>query len=272
MDVFLYSGMLERQDDLAFMDLVDAEWSSDSLLLVLASFGGSPDAAYKIGRYLQSRYTNITVLVPGFCKSAGTLLAICANELVFSPYGELGPLDVQMARSDKLTGLESGLNISEAFMALEKRARDMFHDLVQEIIGSSNGIISFQTASKSANEMIASLYGPVFAGIDPEEVGSRARAMRIGEDYAGRLNLKFKNLRRDALRTLSRTYSNHGFVIDVGEAQHLFERVRLVNDVEKKLIQYLGDSCRMPGELRIENLAKAFANADGSQSAGETNA
>lgn len=271
MDTFLYSGPIERGYDLDFADFVSSGQNSDSIALILCTPGGSPDAAYKMGRYLQARYEHFRLLVPGFCKSAGTLLAIAAEELVFSPYGELGPLDVQMAKTDNIAGLESGLNISEAFLALERRAKETFHDLVVEIISASGGIVSFQTASHSASEIVAALYGPIFARIDPEEVGSRSRAMRIGEDYGKRLSSKFRNLKPSALGVISQSYSSHGFVIDMEEASGLFERVRDVNEQEKQLIEALGRDCRVPcRELRMENLTEKLEdtaekeNIDGS--------
>ena len=86
----------------------------------------------------------------------------------------------------------------------------------------------------------------IFARIDPEEVGSRARAMRIGEDYGQRLNEKFNNLKPDSLVMLSRTYSSHGFVIDMQEADLLFECVREANEIEKALVDKYGYVCRLP--------------------------
>ncbi|MCY4461865.1 MAG: hypothetical protein OXC26_15925 [Albidovulum sp.] len=262
LDVFLYNGEIRQGEDFQFIKFIDDEINSDTLLLILVTPGGSPDAAYKIGKYLQSRYSDITIYIPGFCKSAGTLLAISANKLMFSPYGELGPLDVQMAKTDDLAGLESGLNISEAFLTLEIRAKSAFHSLIQEIVGNSGGIVSFQTASHSATEILGSLYGPVFAKIDPEEVGSRARAMRIGEDYGMRLNKKFGNLNPKALLALSQTYSSHGFVIDREEAGVLFNRVEDADEDAQGLVDSLGSVCRFPGEsLDFRNLTEEYQKA-----------
>lgn len=260
MDVFIYNGEIDRFSDLPFIEYVNKEKASDKAMLLLVTPGGSPDAAYKIGRYFQHKYENLSILVPGYCKSAGTLLAIAANEIIFTPYGELGPLDVQMAKTDHIAGLDSGLNIGEAFVALEGRAKETFHRVVAEIIGGSGGIVSIHTASRSASDIVSALYGPIFAKFDPEEVGSRARAMRIGEDYGKRLNRKFSNLKPQGLQALAQTYSSHGFVIDIDEAQSLFQRVRLANKFEKRLVEILGNRCRVPGrELHYANLTQKFA-------------
>jgi len=263
LDVFLYSGDINRGADLNFIKFVSEEQKSKELTLVVSTPGGSPDAAYKIGRYLHLKYSKIKVFVPGLCKSAGTLLAIAADELIFSPYGELGPLDIQMMKTDNIASMDSGLNISEAFLALEKRSKETFHDLIAEIVASSGGAISFHTASHSASEILASLYGPIFGSIDPEEVGSRARAMRIGEDYGKRLDMKYQNLKHNALHGLSRTYSSHGFVIDKEEACEIFHRVRDANETEKALVEKCGMVCRHPAQtVCIQNLTDQYNEID----------
>ena len=216
--------------------------------------------AYKIARYLQNSYDSFSVLVSGYCKSAGTLLAIGASELIFTAYGELGPLDIQLAKADQLAGLESGLNISEAFSALEKRARDTYQQLIADITVASNGVVAFPTAAHAASEMVSSLYGPIFGRMDPEEVGSRYRAMRIGADYGARLNVKGQNLKDGALDNLARTYSSHGFVIDRVEALDLFHNVRTPTKSEQEIVERLGHLARHPGEAfflkKIENSDK----------------
>ncbi|MGL4639380.1 MAG: hypothetical protein ACRCVX_06620 [Shewanella sp.] len=175
--------------------------------------------------------------------------------------GELGPLDVQLTKTDDIFGQESGLNISEAFRTVEDRAKRTFHNLIAEIIQSSGGVVSFQTASHCASEIVASLYGPIFGRIDPEEVGSRARAMRLGEDYGVRLNQKYTNLKDGALERLSQSYSSHGFVIDAEEACALFNRVRLADPVEQRLVQKLGLKARFPNNvLSFENHTELFNN------------
>jgi len=263
LDYFLYSGPIERGSDLDFVSMVADYKKNNAVTLILSTFGGSPDAAYKMGRYLQKRYETVTVFVPGFCKSAGTLLAIAANDLVFSPYGELGPLDIQMSKQDNLMGMESGLNISEAFASMEDRARETFHRAVGEIVSGSGGVVSFAIAAKAASDMVGSMYGPVFSQIDPEEVGSRSRAMRIGESYGARLNEKFKNMRDGCMGMIAQSYPSHGFVIDMDEVSHLFERVREATDTEKSLVDAIGRCCRIPeNKLKMNCITDAMASIE----------
>ncbi len=246
-DVFFYNGEISRGDDLRFIECVSENKASDTCLLVLVTPGGDPDAAYKICRYIQNEYDSFKVLISGLCKSAGTLLAAGADELIFMPYGELGPLDVQLAKQDSIVGMQSGLNTSEAFRALDQRALTTYHRLVTEIIGGSGGIVSYPTACHSASELISSLYGQIFARIDPEEVGSRSRAMRIGEDYGNRLNGKWRNMKLGTIQQLASFYPSHGFVIDYMEAKVLFHRVRKADGSEAAIVQDLEVKARFPG-------------------------
>lgn len=259
-DILFYNGPIERGADFNFIEFAAQHQNHDDLILIMTTNGGDPDAAYKMGRYIQNVYDGFKLFVPGLCKSAGTLLAIAADEIIFSPYGELGPLDIQLAKSDHLFEQDSGLNISEAFRSVEDRAKATFHELINEIVSASGGRISFPTASHCASEIIASLYGPIFASIDPEELGSRMRSMRIGEDYGVRLDQKFENLRENALKHISQTYSSHSFVIDLHEAASLFNRVRLASNEERMLISEIGPLARMPtSELVLTNYTDLFS-------------
>ena len=73
MDYFLYSGDLARGDDLKFIEFVASEKKSDQVAIILCTPGGAPDAAYKIGRYLQGSYSDFKLFVPGLCKCPSPL-------------------------------------------------------------------------------------------------------------------------------------------------------------------------------------------------------
>lgn len=51
-DVFLYCGNLRIPGDKDFIDLVNKECSRQNVLLLLTTFGGSADVAYRIARCL----------------------------------------------------------------------------------------------------------------------------------------------------------------------------------------------------------------------------
>lgn len=65
----------------------------DALHLLLITYGGDIASAYRIARSMRRHYKKIRILVPSQCKSAGTLVALAADELRLGDLGELGPLD-----------------------------------------------------------------------------------------------------------------------------------------------------------------------------------
>ena len=68
----------------------------EKLDVVLESGGGSIDSAYKILKLLKMYAEKVTVIVPFYAKSAASLIAIGADELVMCKNGELGPVDPQV--------------------------------------------------------------------------------------------------------------------------------------------------------------------------------
>ncbi|WP_082463830.1 SDH family Clp fold serine proteinase [Sphingomonas sp. Leaf17] len=249
-DVFLYNGEIAALRDLEFIEIVSDNFSRKEVIVVLTTNGGDPDAAYRICRYLQHKYEKVTVLIAGRCKSAGTLIAVGSSELAFMPYGELGPLDIQLSKVDKFDRVESGLVIQDALNTLEDRAKQSFYTIVNEYIAANNGLLSFPTASKAASDFVTQLYAPVFGRIDPEEVGARSRSMRIAVDYGKRLAAKWSNVKHGAIQKLAETYSSHSFVIDQREAAGLFEKVRGASAEEVVIVEALGNFARfqLPGD------------------------
>jgi len=64
--------------------------------LILHTPGGLVIAAVQIARALKAHVGRVTVFVPHFAMSGGTLLALAADEIVMSPHAVLGPIDPQI--------------------------------------------------------------------------------------------------------------------------------------------------------------------------------
>lgn len=104
-DVLLLNGPLLFPVDQEVAQLCKGRQGRRNLLFMLVTTGGDADAAYRLATTLQNHYETITCYVTGYCKSAGTLVAIGAHSLVMSDCGELGPVDVQLYKEDEiLTG------------------------------------------------------------------------------------------------------------------------------------------------------------------------
>jgi Serine dehydrogenase proteinase len=247
-DIILYNGGIFRPcDERLITECLTrgADGRRKNVMLILVTGGGDPDAAYRIARCLQNNYQTVSLYVSGICKSAGTLIAVGAHQLIFSEHGELGPLDMQMAKQDEFFASQSGLTISTALEALENRAFRAVERMFIEIENNTGGMLSVHTATDLASKTVVGLYGPIAEQIDPMHLGEAARALLIADAYGQRLNESSRNLAGNgALNDLYTSYPSHGFVIDRQEATKLFKNVREPNGNEARLIEALGPMAR----------------------------
>lgn len=235
-----------------------------NVLVFVTSEGGDADCAYRIGRFIQDAYQSITVVVSGWCKSAGTLVCIAANELIVCDAGELGPLDVQLSKLDEVGERSSGLAIEASFEKLQKESSKLFMRYLQTILSEIPGRISFRTAADIASHMATGATAPIFSKIDPLAVGEDYRANLVAEQYAVRLNLKSRNLREgdnSGLRMLASGYPSHRFVIDRAKASRLFQRVSRPAGNIAELVSCLGRDVIVPrSSARSEEPRLEFIN------------
>ena len=79
-----------------FEELIYDANPKEDLHLLLYSQGGDGETAVRILRAAQSRCKKFTVIVPDQAKSAATLIALGAHEILMGPASDLGPIDPQM--------------------------------------------------------------------------------------------------------------------------------------------------------------------------------
>jgi ClpP class serine protease len=91
--IFHYIDINDSEEVLRAIHLTDPEIPID---LVLHTPGGLVLAATQIARAIFTRKGKVTVFVPHYAMSGGTLLALAADEIVMSKYAVLGPVDPQL--------------------------------------------------------------------------------------------------------------------------------------------------------------------------------
>jgi ClpP class serine protease len=106
-------AMIHRQETVGFLGVplyrfIDIDDSEDVLRairktpddipidLLLHTPGGLVLASEQIAYALRAHPANVTVLVPHYAMSGGTLLALAANEILMDPAAVLGPVDPQL--------------------------------------------------------------------------------------------------------------------------------------------------------------------------------
>ncbi|WP_394822365.1 SDH family Clp fold serine proteinase [Pendulispora albinea] len=184
-DILVYAGKLSREHDDEVIDLVLQRRRRENVVFFVTTYGGDPDAAYRIARTLRRAYKRVIAVVAGFCKSAGTLLVLGADELVMFDHAELGPLDVQLWKEDSLGERSSGLTPTQAFLSLDAQV----HQALQStfLMLRLDLRLSTKTAGELATRTVAGLYGGIYAQFDPLRLGEIQRAQAVALHYGRRL-------------------------------------------------------------------------------------
>lgn len=91
--LFRYIDINDSEEVIRAVQLTDPEIPID---LVLHTPGGLVLAALQIARAVQQRPGKVTVFVPHYAMSGGTLIALAADEIVMCKHAVLGPVDPQI--------------------------------------------------------------------------------------------------------------------------------------------------------------------------------
>lgn len=235
-----------------------------NILLFLVTYGGDPNAAYRISRAFQECYNTIdkvkddlpsstccggsfTVYVDSICKSAGTIICLGADKLVMSEDSELGPIDVQLRKQDEVGERTSGLTPIQAIQVLETQSVKLFDRHFRELRNPENLGFSTRMAAGIASELTIGLLTAVYQQIDPIRLAEVDRSLKISGDYGSRLTNN-GNLKDGAIEKLLAKYPSHNFVIDRTEAGELFS---IVERPDQELIQ-IADYLRPIAEWTLD--------------------
>ena len=90
-----YIDINDSEDVIRACVMTDPEVPLD---LVLHTPGGLVLAATQIARAIRERKGKVTVFVPHYAMSGGTLIALAADEIVMSSHAVLGPIDPQLGQ------------------------------------------------------------------------------------------------------------------------------------------------------------------------------
>jgi hypothetical protein len=250
-DILFLNTPIERPNDDTLIEMCLNRKLRKNIFVILITEGGDADAAFRMARILQNTYEKFFIFVSGYCKSAGTLITLGAHELIISDYGQLGPLDVQMAKRDELQEYQSGLTVMNALETLQNKAFSAFEKFFLDLKVKSGGVITLKTSTEIASSLTNGLFGPIFNQIDPMHIGEAGRSMSIAIEYGKRLADKTNNIDLNCLYDLIAGYPSHSFVIDRDEASTLFNNVRAPNDLEMNLVEKLGGDARVPSRKPI---------------------
>jgi ClpP class serine protease len=91
-----YIDINDSEDVLRAIQMTDDDVPLD---IILHTPGGLVLAALQIARAIREHKAKVTVFVPHYAMSGGTLIAIAADQIVMSKHAVLGPIDPQLGQS-----------------------------------------------------------------------------------------------------------------------------------------------------------------------------
>lgn len=245
-DIIFFNGDLTRPAATSLIQGCNGRQRRRNVMLILVTLGGEPDVAYKMARYLQKSYDQFSLLIHGQCKSAGTLVAVGAHELIISELGELGPIDIQMRRADEATRWHSVLTLFDVLTDLHDRATEDVISFIRDIIDDDELGSTLSLASDVSVKTVTSLLSEIYRQIDPIQLGEVIRAMDITARYGERLIESSESMSPEDLDTIVTGYPSHSFVIDRTEADSLFRSVRSPNPLETEILEMMGEDAHEP--------------------------
>jgi hypothetical protein len=171
-DVLVYAADFNKRTDVISINYADLLPISDQLSnlsgnkidLIIETPGGSGEVAEDIVRLLHDKYDEVGIIIPGWAKSAGTIIAMSGDEILMGQLSALGPIDAQLNWQGKHFSAHSLLE------GLEK--------IKKEII-DNNGILN-------------KAYIPILQGISPGEIKNAENALKFAEDLVKKWLVKYK--------------------------------------------------------------------------------
>ena len=196
--------------------------SCEEIDFIIQSPGGSADDAYRIITTLRKHFSTVNIIIPFWAKSAATLLSLGGTKLVFSEFGELGPLDVQLGKERDDSPefeRESALNDDQSIKIIEEHFKIMYETMFIRIYEHKQIKIPKNEVSNQLLAHVSKLYEPMLRQINPYKLGDKRRKLNIAIEYAKRILFVYGTTKnastiRRVTETLVDGFPDHGTVID----------------------------------------------------------
>lgn len=212
----------------------------DNIDIVLHTMGGHADAAFQLG-YMMQKYVEdleskkgkkirLNVIVPRSAKSAGTLLALCADCIVLTRLSELGPIDPQ-------------IRIESRYISA-KTVRDSLRQVL-EIVSELEASAKTKEAKKGIERIEAIKY--ILSRIPVAEMGHYESLLNhvsyLAQELLKNRMMKEKDLNeiKNIAKQLVRGYEYHGFPITYWHLNSMGISCSIVDSELEKLLLELYD-------------------------------
>lgn len=265
---FLVDQIYERRRDFDGIEKLD---------ILLDSGGGNVEAAYQLITFLRRKCKQVRVIVPDWAKSAATLFALGADEILMSETAELGPLDAQIPDPRDPHNSISALDEFRAIEYLRSHGFEIF-DQFHDVLRRATRLKVADIVSHGI-DYATRIMAPLYAQVDPLYFGGAHRALDLSIEYGYRVMSRYSYKSwtdkkvRDVLKRLTTVYPSHTFVIDYTEAKELGLNVRLLTgeleDCAHTIYSALTECVGFLDETIIPGVAPAIPTDTGAADVGQ---
>jgi len=183
--------------------------------LVLQSRGGEVNASRRIAMLLRSYCEELTILVPYFCQSAATLLALAADQIIAGELAMFSPIDPHL----------QGSGAGESETAISSLDICKFKDMAADWFGLSSG----PEQTTLLTTLCEQLFPPTLTAFyrtstEVQVIGEQLLQWQLPE-VAG-------EVRAEMVRNLLTGYHSHHYALSGKEMQQLGFKVRRAPQIE----------------------------------------
>ena len=126
--ILTFASAMTKQADISIdyndrVPIIDqiSNLEGDKIDIILETPGGYAEVVEDIIKYIRNRFSEVTMIVPGYAKSAGTIMVMAGDEILMEPASALGPIDAQMLQSGKRFSAHAFL---EGFDKIKREVQD----------------------------------------------------------------------------------------------------------------------------------------------------
>lgn len=203
----------------------DPKHDDRTIKVLLDSSGGNLDSAYATTLYLTAYAKTVEVYVPDWAKSASTLLAIGADKIYLSTFGELGPLDSQIRDPRNPVTWVSALDCYQSVDYVRDFGLRTVREVLDRLVTATGKRIPVHDLLATASDFSLGVIDPMMQSVPALDFGGWGRNLRISEHYARKLLAArprdSDHADVDTAHELVYGYPHHLFPIDINEARRI---------------------------------------------------
>lgn len=145
---------IDYDDRVPILDQI-SNLKGDGIDVILETPGGYAEIVEDIVKHIRNKFSQVTMIVPGYAKSAGTIMVMAGDEILMEPASALGPIDAQVAQGMKRFSAHAfleGLEKIKLEVEKEKKLNRAYVPILQNI--SPGEIQSYENALSFSKTLV----------------------------------------------------------------------------------------------------------------------